>query len=156
MNAIPADILTLFAELGPSTPCIDGVTFFDETHAWAVSLDGDEVALLIEWVGEPASLAFTTTLGQPSPDDRAQVLAALLEYNMFWHDSGGIRTGLSGDSGELLLMREAPAHGLTLDGLRGILLGFAAAARAWRRYVGNPTAHEPAFPMLLEAHALRV
>jgi hypothetical protein len=156
MSAIPASLHAIFADLGPTTPCVEGVSFLEEDRAWAVSLDDDDAALLVEWEEDPARLALTAPLGRPAPDQQAQVYEALLAFNLFRRDTNGTGTGLLSDSGELLLMREAPADAMTLDQLREIVLDFAAIARAWRRHVANPIAHEPAFPASLDLQALRV
>lgn len=154
MNAVPIELSALFEALGPQTDAVDWVTFDATGVSWTVGFD-DDSAILLEWDGERGRLMFQAPLGRPAEHAGLAVYRAVLGYNALWRKNGGGRIGMVDAEGELALMIDVPAHGLTLEQLQRVLLGVRAMAAAWTRCVASLDEGDTASAMTMEQHLYR-
>ena len=59
-----------------------------------------------------------------------------------WRDSGGIKIGLAGPQGALIISTDVCIEGLTLQQLQQEIEGFLKIARSWTQYVGKAESGE--------------
>lgn len=154
MIAVPPELATLFEALGPQTDAVEWVTFDANGVSWTVGFD-DDSAILLEWGGELGRLMLQAPLGRPAEYARMAVYRAVLGYNALWRHNGGGRIGMVDADGELALMIEVPAHGLTLAQLQRALLAVRTVAAAWTRCVASPDEGDAALSMTMEQHLYR-
>ncbi len=134
-------IQQLMQELGPAMPEIDAVVQTEEP-SWAIQFS-DESILVIEPAEEPPRLVLSSELGTAAEAVERQVYEALLSYNLMWRDSGGVKIGLAGPKGTLIISTELPLEGLVLADLQAAILRFMKVTGSWQRYVAQ-TEGEPA------------
>lgn len=155
MASIPIGLAALFEAIGPQTDAIDWVSFDVDSASWTVRFDDDAV-LLLAWDGELEHLMVQSLLGRPAEHAMVAVYQAVLAYNASWQDNGGARIGMVDADGELALMFDVPAHGLTLEQLQRVLLGVRSVAAAWVRCVADPAGEEQVPAVALQQHLNRV
>jgi len=63
------------------------------------------------------------------------IYETLLCYNLLWRQTGGVKIGLAGPKGSLIVSTEVCVEGLTLNDLQQELMNFVTIVRAWSRYV---------------------
>ncbi len=135
----------MMEEIGPSMPEIEAVIQSEESN-WAIQFD-DQSIIMLEWAEQPDRVVLTTMLGSPSESMQLSVYETLLCYNLLWKDTGGVKMALSGPGGELVLLYELHASGLSLPDLQVVLSNFASIAQVWSVYVTgeseNPVAGTP-------------
>lgn len=137
-------IQQLMAELGPSLPDIDAVVQ-TEDPSWAVQFS-DETVLIIEPSEDPARMVFSTELGSASDSLQLPIYQTLLCYNLLWRETGGIKIGLAGPKGALILSSELCLDGLTLMNLQDAINNFLNIARSWSKYVIGESINAPELP----------
>lgn len=137
-------IQQLMAELGPSLSDIDAVVQ-TEDPSWAIQFS-DETVLIIEPSEEPARMVFSTELGSASDSLQLPIYQTLLCYNLLWRETGGVKIGLAGPKGALILSSELCLDGLTLMNLQDAINNFLNIARSWSKYVIGESINAPELP----------
>lgn len=131
-------IQQLVQELGPATPEIDAVVQ-TEDPSWAIQFS-DETIIIIEPADDPSRMVISAELGAAAEGQQRIVYETLLCYNLLWRDSGGIKVGLAGPQGSLIISADVCLDGLTLGDLQEALKRFLNVARSWMQYVGKADA----------------
>ena len=94
-------IQQLIQELGPNMQDIDAIVQTEEP-SWAIQFS-DETIIIIEAAEEPARMVFSAELGNASETNQRAIYEALLCYNLMWRDTGGVKIGLAGPQGALII-----------------------------------------------------
>jgi hypothetical protein len=128
-------IQQLLQELGPSTPDIDAVAQ-TEDPSWAIQFS-DETVILIEPTDDPGRMVISADLGHTTDSMQLPIYETLLCYNLLWRQTGGVKIGLAGPKGSLIVSTEVCVEGLTLNDLQQELMNFVMIVRAWSRYVAD-------------------
>ncbi len=128
-------IQQLMQELGPVMPEIDAIVQTEEP-SWAIQFS-DESILVIEPADEPPRLVMSSELGTAPESAERQLYEAMLSYNLMWRDSGGLKVGLAGPKGVLIISWEVSLDGMTLNELQSAISRFLKAASSWQRYVAR-------------------
>ena len=84
----------------------------------------------------------STELGAAAEAQQRTIYETMLCYNLMWRDSGGIKIGLAGPNGTLIISTDVCIEGLTLQGLQQETEAFLKIARTWMQYVGRADAGE--------------
>lgn len=137
-------IQQLMQELGPSMPEIDAVVQ-TEDPSWAIQFS-DETILIIEPAEDPPRMVISAELGVAAESQQRRVYETLLCYNLLWKDSGGVKVGLAGPQGALIISIDACIEGMTLMDFQDMLNKFLGIARSWTQYVAQADGSEPAEP----------
>lgn len=147
MTTTIEQIRQLVQELGPSMPDIDAVVQTEEP-SWAIQF-ADETIIIIEPADDPSRMVISAELGAAAETQQRMVYETLLCYNLMWRDSGGVKIGLAGPQGALIISTEVCVEGLTLADLQDELGKFLKIARSWSDYVGKAdTVSPPPLPGL--------
>jgi hypothetical protein len=133
-------IAELVKQLGPAMPAIDAIVQ-TEDPSWAIQF-GDESIILLEPAEEPARIVISTELGSAAEAQQRAIYETMLCYNLMWRDSGGIKIGLAGPQGALIISTDVCIEGLTLQQLQQEIEGFLKIARSWTQYVGKAESGE--------------
>jgi hypothetical protein len=132
-------IQQLIQELGPNMQDIDAIVQTEEP-SWAIQFS-DETIIIIEAAEEPARMVFSAELGNASETNQRAIYEALLCYNLMWRDTGGVKIGLAGPQGALIISTELCLEGLMLNDLQNSLTNFLKITRSWQGFVhqASPT-----------------
>lgn len=104
----------------------------------------EEQELMIEqtvvgflWEGDEESgdVIFFIRLGAPGAARLREIAVQLLEANYLAAGVGGSTIGVHHDSGEVVISSSINAHGLTGEGLAGVIGGFLDTASQWEGVV---------------------
>lgn len=133
-------IQQLLKELGPSMSEIDAVVQTEEP-SWAIQFS-DETIIIIEPADEPSRMVISAELGAAAEAQQRTVYETLLCYNLMWRDSGGVKIGLAGPQGALIISTEICVQGLVLTDLQQHLNTFLKIVRSWTEYVAKADAAE--------------
>lgn len=125
----------LLQELGPSTPDIDAVAQ-TEDPSWAIQFS-DETIVLIEATEDPGRMVVSADLGHATDSNQQSIYETLLCYNLLWRKTGGVKIGLAGPKGSLIITTELSVEGLTLNDFQQQLMNFVTIVRSWSRYVSD-------------------
>lgn len=120
-------------EVAHQSEHIAAVIQVDEA-AWTLAFE-DDTAFLVEWADEPGRLVVSVDIGKPPVKREIEVRATALSYNTLWRETGSVRISMSGEEGELLLIRALPTAIVQGDEFAAILEHFALIARWWTAYV---------------------
>ena len=135
----------LIKEIGPAMPDIDAV-IQTEDPSWAIQFS-DETIIIIEPADDPSRMVISTELGAVAEAQQRIVYETLLCYNLMWRDSGGVKVGLAGPQGALIISVDVCVEGLTLMSLQKEIERFLKIARSWTQYVGKAdSAETPSLP----------
>lgn len=126
-------IQQLIQELGPNMQDIDAIVQTEEP-SWAIQFS-DEIILIIEAAEEPARMVFSAELGNVSETNQRTIYESLLCYNLMWRDTGGVKIGLAGPQGALIISTELCLDGLVMNDLQIHLTNFLKITRSWQGYV---------------------
>ena len=138
-------IESLVKELGPAMPDIDAIVQTEEP-SWAIQFS-DESILIIEPADDPSRMVVSAELGVAAEAQQPTVYETLLCYNLMWRDSGGVKIGLAGPQGSLIISVDVCVEGLTLMALQQELERFLKIVRSWTQYVGKAdTTDAPPLP----------
>lgn len=132
-------------ELGPSMPDIDAVVQTEEP-SWAVQFS-DETVVIVEAAEEPSRMIFSAELGSATDSLQLPIYETLLCYNLLWRETGGIKIGLAGPKGALILSSELCLEGLTLIDFQEGISSFSRIARTWAKYVVGESITPPLSPL---------
>ena len=128
-------IQQLIQELGPHMQDIDAIVQTEEP-SWAIQFS-DETILIIEAAEEPSRMVFSAELGNASENNQRAIYEALLCYNLMWRDTGGVKIGLAGPQGALIISTELCLEGLVLNDLQLCLTNFLKITRSWQGFVNQ-------------------
>ena len=128
-------ISELVQHIGPAIPEIDAIVQ-TEDPSWAIQFS-DESIILLEAAEDPARIVISTELGSAAEAQQRAIYETMLCYNMMWRDTGGIKIGLAGPQGALIISTEVCLEGLTLQDLQQKILSFLKTTRSWTQYVGK-------------------
>lgn len=128
-------IQQLIQELGPNMQDIDAIVQTEEP-SWAIQFS-DETIVIIEAAEDPARMVFSAELGSANDNNQHAVYEALLCYNLMWRDTGGVKIGLAGPQGALIISSEICLEGLMLNDLQFTLKNFLKIARSWQSFVSQ-------------------
>ena len=139
-------IQQLIQELGPNMQDIDAIVQTEEP-SWAIQFS-DETIIIIEAAEEPARMVFSAELGNASETNQRAIYEALLCYNLMWRDTGGVKIGLAGPQGALIISIELCLEGLMLNDLQISLTNFLKITRSWQGFVNQPSPTSAPLPGL--------
>jgi hypothetical protein len=128
-------IQQLIQELGPHMQDIDAIVQTEEP-SWAIQFS-DETIVIIEAAEDPARMVFSAELGSANDTNQHAVYEALLCYNLMWRDTGGVKIGLAGPQGALIISAELCLEGLMLNDLQLNLKNFLKITRSWQGFVSQ-------------------
>lgn len=144
MSSTVEKIQTLIQELGPVSPDIDAVVQTEEP-SWAIQYS-DETIIIIEAAEEPQRLILSSELGSPTDSLQLPIYETLLCYNLLWRETGGVKIGLAGPKGALILSCELCLEGLSLMDLQEGMTNFITIVRTWTKYVTGESTDAPVLP----------
>ena len=133
MTTVNDKIQDLISQIGPVFPDIDAV-IQTEDPSWAIQFV-DELVVRIEQLEQPDRMVFSSEIGAVTDDQELPVYEALLCYNLLWKDTGGVKIGLAGPKGTLIVTSELLLDGLTLMSFQEALTNFTNIARSLSKYV---------------------
>ncbi len=133
MNTVNDKIQDLISQIGPVFPDIDAV-IQTEDSSWAIQFV-DELVVMIEQLEHPDRMVFSSEIGTVADDQELPVYEALLCYNLLWKDTGGVKIGLAGPKGILIVTSELLLDGLTLMTFQEALTNFTNIAKSLGKYV---------------------
>ena len=139
MTSAIETIQKLLQELGPNTPEIDAIVQTEEP-SWAIQFS-DETIVIVEPVEEPGRMMLSAELGSASDSLQLPIYETLLCYNLLWRETGGVKIGLAGPKGSLIISTEILLQGLLLSDFQQGLVNFATIARSWTKYVSHGGKH---------------
>lgn len=128
-------IQQLVQEIGPSMPEIDAVVQTEEP-SWAIQFS-DETIIILEAAEDPPRIVLSAELGAAAEEQQRLVYETLLCYNLMWRDSGGVKIGLAGPQGALIISTDVCLDNLTLSDLQQEFNKFLKIGRSWTRYVSQ-------------------
>ena len=139
----------LVKELGPAMSDIDAIVQ-TEDPSWAIQFS-DEAIIILEPADDPSRIVISTELGAAAEAQQRTVYETMLCYNLMWRDSGGVKIGLAGPQGALIISTDVCIESLTLQELTQEIQRFLTIARSWMQYVGKADAGEaPPLPGMEE------
>lgn len=130
----------LIKEIGPAMPEVDAIVQ-TEDPSWAIQFS-DETIIILEPADDPSRAVISTELGAAVEAQQRRVYETMLCYNLMWRDSGGVKIGLAGPQGALIISTDICIEGLTLQDLKQEIERFLQIARSWTQYVGKADAGE--------------
>ncbi len=133
MNTVNDKIQDLISQIGPVFPDIDAV-IQTEDPSWAIQFV-DELVVMIEQLEHPDRMVFSSEIGTVADDQELPVYEALLCYNLLWKDTGGVKIGLAGPKGILIVTTELLLDGLTLMTFQEALTNFTNISKSLGKYV---------------------
>ena len=133
MNTVNDKIQDLISQIGPVFPDIDAV-IQTEDPSWAIQFV-DELVVMIEQLEHPDRMVFSSEIGTVADDQELPIYEALLCYNLLWKDTGGVKIGLAGPKGILIVTSELLLDGLTLMKFQEALTNFTNIAKSLGKYV---------------------
>ncbi len=137
-------IQNLIQELGPASPDIDAVVQTEEP-SWAIQYS-DETIVIIEASEDPARMVLSSELGSPNDTLQLPIYETLLCYNLLWRETGGVKIGLAGPKGALILSCELCLDNLSLMDLQEGMKTFTNIVRTWAKYVTGDSTDAPVLP----------
>jgi hypothetical protein len=130
----------LIKEIGPAMPEVDAIVQ-TEDPSWAIQFS-DETIIILEPADDPSRVVISTELGAAAEAQQRTVYETMLCYNLMWRDSGGVKIGLAGPQGALIISTDVCIESLTLQELTQEIQRFLTIARSWMQYVGKADAGE--------------
>ena len=144
MSSTIEKIQNLIQELGPASADIDAVVQTDEP-SWAIQYS-DETIVIIEASEDPARMILSSELGSPNDSLQLPIYETLLCYNLLWRETGGVKIGLAGPKGALILSCELCLDNLSLMDLQEGMNNFTSIVRTWTKYVTGDNTEAPSLP----------
>ena len=153
MNTVNDKIQDLISQIGPVFPDIDAV-IQTEDPSWAIQFV-DELVVMIEQLEHPDRMVFSSEIGTVADDQELPVYEALLCYNLLWKDTGGVKIGLAGPKGILIVTTELLLDGLTLMTFQEALTNFTNIAKSLSKYVIRDKKNPSSLPNV-NSHSLHL
>ena len=137
-------IQNLIQELGPVSTDIDAIVQTEEP-SWAIQYF-DETIVILEASENPARMVLSSELGSPNDSLQLPIYETLLCYNLLWRETGGVKIGLAGPKGALILSCELCLENLSLMDLQEGFNNFISIVRTWTKYVIGESTDVPVLP----------
>ena len=153
MNTVNDKIQDLISQIGPVFLDIDAV-IQTEDPSWAFQFV-DELVVMIEQLEHPDRIVFSSEIGTVADDQELPVYEALLCYNLLWKDTGGVKIGLAGPKGILIVTTELLLDGLTLMTFQEALTNFTNIAKSLGKYVIRDKKNPSSLPNV-NSHSLHL
>ena len=128
-------IQQLVQEIGPSMQEIDAVVQTEEP-SWAIQFS-DETIIILEAADDPSRAVISAELGMITEAQQRNVYETMLCYNMMWRGSGGVKIGLAGPQGALIISRDVCLDNLTLAALQQEIGSFLKITRSWTQFIAQ-------------------
>lgn len=141
---INAAITDMLANVGEADAEIVSVILV-EPGLWAVAFSDDR-SIEVEVDVANSRLTFFTDLGEPEFEDRLRIYQTLLNYNMLWQETGGLRMGVSGTGDTVYLIGDIHLPEVSEVSLQEQLSGHARMAAIWSTYVQTGTLSDDSAP----------
>lgn len=126
---------TLITELGRVLPDNNALSQVEES-LWTIRFE-DGSTLFIRPTETPERLVLSASLGHAPGEKQFALYELLLCYNALWQKTGGVRIGMDGPQGELVLAYDYFADSPSASTLRTVVLNVAGLAAIWRAYIGG-------------------
>lgn len=123
----------LLQEIGPGMPEIDAIVQTEEP-SWAIQFS-DETIIILEAIEDPPRIVLSTELGGEATTQQRIIYETLLCYNLMWRASGGVRVGLAGPQGTLIISTDICLNNLTQYDLQQQIDKFLEITRSWAKYI---------------------
>ncbi len=123
----------MLAAIGDANPEIAVILLVEPGH-WAVGYQ-DDTTVEVECVEGSNRLTLTCGLGIPKLSDIDRIRHTMLNYNLMWRESGGMRMGLSGPGDEAYLIGDVYLPETSEASLDQALYNMAQLGRIWSRFV---------------------
>ena len=94
-------------------------------------------------------MVLSAEIGNSSEALQRSLYEMLLCYNLMWRDTGGIKVGLAGPQGTLIISTGIGVDGLILNDLQNKLANFVKITRSWQAYILNPVDAEELLPGMM-------
>lgn len=107
-----------------------------EPGHWAVGYQ-DDTTVEVECVEGSNRLTLTCGLGIPKLSEIDRIRHTMLNYNLMWRESGGLRMGLSGAGDEAYLIGDVYLPDTSEASLDQALYNMAQLGRIWSRFVAQ-------------------
>ena len=149
-----SQIQQLMTEIGPLLE-LSEVTEFTEDQSWVLVID-DETVVAADLVEEIGKLVLSAEVATPPAEKRNRTYQLLLEFNHQWPETDGLRMGLDGPGGMVVMMIELPVAGLDIQRLQTVVGNFVEQIAEWRELIleevqvddeGTDEEEPPQFPM---------
>lgn len=117
-----------------------------EPGHWAVGYL-DDTTIEVECQEGSNRLTLYTGIGTPNPGDLDRIRHTMLNYNLLWRETGGMRMGLSGPGDAAYLIGDVYLPETSEASLDQALFNMAQLGRIWTRFVteGSLGPNGPAF-----------
>ncbi len=132
---IETAISEMLGAIGEANAPIDAVMQIEQ-FAWIVSF-ADDTRMEVEADVKNARLIVFTDLGKPKADEKSRIMQTMLNYNLLWQETGGLRMGLSGDGANALLIGDTPLPDVSEAVLDEMIYNLSKLAGAWRLFVAT-------------------
>ena len=133
----------MLTELGPELGVLE-IAAFEDQQSWAIAVDDDtEEMLTLDYDAAAGKLFITAELGAPPSDRLLASYEFLLQYNLFWADTGGLRMALDGPGGNVVQMYDLPLQGLTAQQLGAVIGSFIARMRLMKGMLAKGVGRNP-------------
>lgn len=123
----------MLAAIGEANSEIAAILQVEPGH-WAVGYQ-DDTTIEVECVEGSNRLTLTCGLGIPKLEHIDRIRHVMLNYNLMWRESGGMRMGLSGPGDEAYLIGDIYLPDTSEASLDQALYNMAALGRVWNRFV---------------------
>ncbi len=135
MATATEQIQQLLQEIGPSMPDIDAVVQTEEP-SWAIQFS-DETVIILEAAEDPSRIVISAEMGAVHDAQQRVIYETLLCYNLMWRNSGGVKIGLAGPQGTLIVSADICLDNLTLADLQQEISKFLKITRSWTQYIAK-------------------
>ena len=131
------EISAMLAELGPELD-FAAVSMFPGFQSWVIEadIDGDD-AITLDYDEPSGKLYMRATLCPAPKEQQLHLYNFLLQVNLAWSDSGGVRMALDGTDGNVVQLSDVVLHRLDYDTLKTALTQFTATAQAMHIAIGE-------------------
>lgn len=126
-------IRTMMSELGPMLKLAE-VTEFSEEATWLLIVNED-TTLVADYDADEDRLYLSADVAAPPAEQRLEIYETLLQYNLGFRETGGMRMSLDGPGGTVVQSCDLLAHGLELDTLLTVVTNFTEKLFLWREQV---------------------
>ena len=128
-------IHTIMSELGPLLELAE-ITEFTEEATWMLIVDEDTV-LIADYDSAATRLYLSADVATPPDDKRTAIYEMLLQYNLSFRETGGMRMSLDGPGGMVVQSCDLWTHHLDLDVLQTVVVNFIEKLHIWREQVSS-------------------
>lgn len=143
----------LLVEVGP---LLDNAAIveLDDLNNWLILLD-DQLQLFAEYIPDQRRLYLSADVGDPPEEKRLEIYSMLLQFNLQWQESSGLRFAIDSPGGTVVQVFDVALDSLDATQLQSAIAGFLEMLIAWRKVVTTleaepspetPDEHVPAQP----------